>query len=150
MSVLQSSSVVGLTACAHWADETDTSIPCAFSLMHLRVRVILPPSHEREHWKRDKKTQVWKGNTVWILPTSNSQHQQHGVTRSIVVPPNMSWVRAQQPTRASIEGAGKHNSLFPLGPAMTCLLLLWLLPLLGEMVDNLIQSVRIWATSFRL
>ena len=54
MSVLHFSTVVGLTACAHRTAERDTSIPCAFSLMHFRVRVVLPPSQDREHCKRDR------------------------------------------------------------------------------------------------
>ena len=55
MSVLHSSSVVGLTVCVHRTAETDTNIPCAFSLMQFRVRVIKPPSQDREHCKRDEK-----------------------------------------------------------------------------------------------
>ena len=54
MSVLHSSIVFGLTACTHWRSETDTSIPCAFSFIHFKVRVLFPPSHDREHWKQDK------------------------------------------------------------------------------------------------
>ena len=82
MSVLHSSSVVGLTECMHRTAETDTSIPCEFSLMHLRVRVIMPPSQDREHWKRDRLMLVWKRNPTIIL-TIVSEHQKNGSTRNI-------------------------------------------------------------------
>lgn len=161
ISVLQSSSVVGLTACAHRTDETDTSIPCAFSLMHLRARVILPPSHDREHWKRDKKKDAgmkrkYRVNSYHLVIVKISSTERQGVSSSsqlkyvFKLEENVSWVKAQYSRRARIEGAWKQNSLFPLWPAMTFLLLLRLLPLLGEMLDNLIQSVRMWATGPRL
>lgn len=90
----------------------------------------------------------YRVNSYHLVIVKISSTERQGVSSSsqlkyvFKLEENVSWVKAQYSRRARIEGAWKQNSLFPLWPAMTFLLLLRLLPLLGEMLDNLIQSVR--------